>query len=710
MKQPVKKLCKTSSLIIDLQHSTFTKLMSANKIMRYELPKVITGSEYGVLHNWARNSLNNAYYLNTHAKCLFVLIGRHEEPGSLSYRDVTLHCSEFSNYQSHSDSHIWIKVLLAEYFRSNESFISNDSFFLNAEVSRNRNWATVLKIDTRHNYKNQSELEFTITPSATRLKQVSIEEYRKYHARDIAYGCLLKNGHTLFKQVRTNNLAEAGMIFVKPRPVAGNTFKTKLNFHSIANPREHERTKAYLLEKFTRNFTKFLEQFDIAASAKELSLSRVDNDYENARLALSGFQPSILDIRKNRTVPASQLIPSSLNVFQGITFMHKTKEMLNPGESVLLLMDFDGDDFSSIYEGEQDPYQLAKKDKKMLGMASQGMCINENTFEKRTGESDFHKEQYENYKGITGQALERNLSICISQLFLKDLILKGSAQKLPLRDLIAGKVFIAEGHALYIHNDSLNIFSIDSHEQLEEIIQAVTGRRNLYKSLEAIHQYHNPFPTSTNGFSLENYKLIVSNDSIIEVAEFPEIVFYDEPQIRQRIEDRNMKRKVVDFKSTGSDELSIAYNEFIEENVEEISISYEELLKKYGKGEDGFLITLFNAKKDTPFRKFLSENCNLQIKGEKEGGLFNQYTGIWFDESRLQYYVGKTLSYNQTQDKGFQMRKIIEHEGAFRKDDFFPLLTVDFIRYKEFTVQPFPFKLIEMKMEMEKLLTHAETY
>jgi hypothetical protein len=70
----------------------------------------------------------------------------------------------------------------------------------------------------------------------------------------------------------------------------------------------------------------------------------------------------------------------------------------------------------------------------------------------------------------------------------------------------------------------------------------------------------------------------------------------------------------------------------------------------------------------------------------------------------MQYFVGRTHGYGKRkQDKGFQMKKILVHSGQFSEEAFFTLLNIDFIRFEELTVNPYPFKLIDMKIEMDSL-------
>ena len=59
------------------------------------------------------------------------------------------------------------------------------------------------------------------------------------------------------------------------------------------------------------------------------------------------------------------------------------------------------------------------------------------------------------------------------------------------------------------------------------------------------------------------------------------------------------------------------------------------------------------------------------------------------------------------QERGHALRRIMVHQGNREPDklhdqlaqSFFPLLEVNFIRYRNYTVVPFPFRMIEMWLE-----------
>ena len=193
--------CKTSSILIDLENSSFKKMNAEFSVYEFKLPSYIKDkfNEYAILHNWAKDNLNNPYYLNTPSKRIYVLIPNKEQVPKLTFEDNKLAYLEFGEFNTKEKFHITIKLLLAKYFELTENFVSNDKFFLHADVNRANSWATVLKIDLTHNYKNKNDLEFSVKDAANRLKKISLEEYNKYFLKKIVFICFYRHGKFLLK-------------------------------------------------------------------------------------------------------------------------------------------------------------------------------------------------------------------------------------------------------------------------------------------------------------------------------------------------------------------------------------------------------------------------------------------------------------------------------------------------------------------------------
>ncbi|MEM8940405.1 MAG: hypothetical protein AAGC64_13790 [Bacteroidota bacterium] len=699
----------TSSFVIDLDNSTFKKLKDSCSIIQYSLPAHLAFKKhyFGILHNWAKTNISQPYFLHFPTKKVYVLINRDHNPEILTYDENELAYESFEKFEDERLTHIWLKVLMAQFIELNSNFISNDSFFIYSELNRSKTWATVLKVALNHDYKDKDKITFNIKDSATRIKKISLDEYQKFHKRDVPYGLSFKNGLAVFKQLKQTELKEySKSIFVKPKPIPGNTFRAKIDYHSIMDENHHEKSRSYIIQNFLSQFIDFLIRHDVSVSTKKLDMIRVDRNSQREKLSLNGLNICLIDARIRKEKPLRQLFISS-SFGEEINLFEKKVSEIKVNDLALLVMDYSGVDFEKYFPNQKDPYKEFKSNLNLVNTPKQGICINEQSFLEE--ESSLSENEYFDYSGLNDQDFQRNLSICISQLYLKSILLSGLYNGLPHQDLLEDKVFVYRNKFLFTKNDKLQIVDINSFDDLDHTVVESTGKDDLIDVLQKMFTYHYPFSKSDFEFDMSRFRLIISRDSIIELTDYPERGFYDDDEIKERIKNRNQRHAIAHFTANESSELAIKYNEYIQDNVEELSISYEELKTKYGKGEDGFLKRIFYNNEirktytDTPFREFLEQNKGLKIKGLKEGGIFSTHTGIWFDKGSLQYFVGRTLGYGQhKQDKGFQMKKILVHSGQFDPETFFPLLNIDFIRFKELTVNPYPFKLIDMMIELEE--------
>jgi hypothetical protein len=686
------KKCKTSSILIDLENSPFNLLVETFSIYQYELPSSISDKAniYSFFQNWAKDNLDQPYYINIPSKRIYVLIDNGGSIPVLMYENVTLSKGIFAEYSKRDKVHILLKLLLAKYFQLTESFVSNDRFYVHASVNKANTWATVLRVDLSHNYKNAKEIEFFVKDEATRLKSVSFSEFNKYYSREIAYGQTIKNGQAIYKQLKRREIEKfEGTIFVKPSPGLLKNSKAKIHFHSILDSFAHETSKSFLLERFCSNFLSFISGYGLKGISKELDLIHVDSNKDKQTLSQDLAKVTLIDGRRNKTKPLSHIFTEfgSYNLIEG------DLDRLDDGSRVLFVMDYTKDDFSSRFQGEDDPYLKLKTKKELISVPKQGICVNENCFEDEDGQVG--NEEYLNYAGLGKEDLQRNLTICLAQLALKETLLKNKASLLPNMESLKKFSFCFRNYLLFVEGDRLEVEKFDSGAELLRKLQTRHKSQDIDEAVQNIYDYHNPFPERVD-FDFLSHKLMFSNDGVFEIIELPERAFYDEEEIRQRINERNKKRSIVDFRPSGNGKYVDEYNQFVDENVSDALISYEELKAKYGRGEDGFFRKVFNTKDERAFVRFLNDQTEVQVKGLKQDNIFSTYTGIWFDQNRRQYFVGRTLGYQHTQDKGSQIRKIICHAGELDMHDFFSLLNVDFIRYKEITVNPFPFKLIEM--------------
>ena len=142
------KIAKTSSFIVDLENSTFRKIEDNFLIFQFTLPNYISAKNpYAALHIWAKDSLSVPYYLNIPTKKLYILLPKNEKVPELMFEGKKLGSELYEAFKTRSNVFIIIKILLAKYFEEQESFVSNDSFFLYASINRSKTYLKALKIE-----------------------------------------------------------------------------------------------------------------------------------------------------------------------------------------------------------------------------------------------------------------------------------------------------------------------------------------------------------------------------------------------------------------------------------------------------------------------------------------------------------------------------------------------------------------------------------
>lgn len=76
------------------------------------------------------------------------------------------------------------------------------------------------------------------------------------------------------------------------------------------------------------------------------------------------------------------------------------------------------------------------------------------------------------------------------------------------------------------------------------------------------------------------------------------------------------------------------------------------------------------------------------------------YTGIWFDNSDQTYMVGSPESINQVQKNALTLRRFEPLIGrGVNLNDMLQLMAVGFVRLGQYTVLPYPFKLLRLYIE-----------
>jgi hypothetical protein len=716
----------TTTLVIDFQNSNFEKLKRNYQIWEYELPKntPVKSSDYAQIHIWAKNQTDRPYYLHTHTLKLYIIYVISEQPQNINYGNISLPKKLFNDFQNTDTFQCIIKVLLSNYVHQTQEFVSNDNFYLLIDTynsKKGNTYADVLKI--KPSLRKQKNIlneitglhELLLGDVATRMQEV---EYQQRDKWKVPFEKVMINNQSSFKPLKTTNISPQKLIYEEN---TSKKYKTQIQFHSIENIEKHEKSRNYLLDKFSKKFLAYLQDLGFNATTKKLNLEQVEKDlsenrfFENDIFKQEIFEINVFDKRFDQTIPFQDIIDILNNTNYAINFVKSSESSCQKDANVLILMDYsigdcenDGVLKSKVNE---DGYKIVKH---LDFKNSQGFCININTFKKSDKQEGGKKESWteENFldyspfpKDNEGQEdrtklkedIKRNLDICLQQLFLKNLIINNISifNKLPKFNTIKDFVFI---HCFtkdkkrfellcFFENDILNFENLQSQKSLQ--ILNKLGFEDL-SDLVILRQEYDEYAKFDTG----DIYLMLSKNVVWEILEVPEKVLYPS-EIYNVLQDRNEQKNKLDFEllpdnGIFSNDKIERYNEFLASEAPDF-ISFEKLImseKKEGYREKIFKI--LDIKNETKLKEAL------KYDGKKAGGYFTTSQGIWFDKNKLQYFVGKKDGYKFKQETGFQPRKIVVLKGNFDKNLFFPLLNVDFVKYKSFTVMPYIFNLLKM--------------
>ncbi|RYU91808.1 hypothetical protein [Emticicia agri] len=703
----------TTTLIIDFQNSDFQKLTSQLQIWEYILPKHIptTGSDYTKLHIWARNETNKPYYLHAQTFRLYVIYEVKENVEELLWGEQQLDKKQLSDLYKQDILHCILKVLMAHFVHQTQKFVSNNNFYLLVKTyssGKGNSYADVLKISPKLNIQKDSDnrenglFELLVSDTGTRLKR---NEFSKRDQRKVPFSFVeLPNGQISFKQLKTKGIEQDQLIYEENTSV---DHKTKIRFHSIESVEAYEKSRNYLLETFCKGFLNYLQALGFNVSTKQLHLEQKEKHLNEKILSYQRFDIKVIDKRFNQNQSFLSIINLLNKTEYGIKFIASTESKAEKDDVVLILMDYSQGDCEQ--DGvlpnriEDDGYKIIKKTGFTI---SQGFCINKNTFLKKDeklslSENDFLK--YEDvevkYNSFVNENLKRNFEICLQQLYLKNLIVKSInvQEKLPHFNLIKNLAFI---HCFTKNNQRYNYLCYVENEQLcfesnlgSEKSLSILNRFEI-EGIEEVVSFRKSYDQYLK-FDTGNIYIILSKEFIWEIYEISEKVLYPS-KVHDVLLKRELQKNKYEFEldkdcEVFSNTTSQNYNTYLASQVDDF-ISFEKLVeKKYYREK---IFEILNIKNEIDLAKAL------KFEGKKTG-FFATSQGIWFDKIHTQYFVGNKHSYvDYRQENGFTLRKIGVLKGKFNKEIFFPLLNVDFVKYKGFTIYPYIFRLIKIHHDL----------
>lgn len=541
---------------------------------------------------------------------------------------------------------------------------------------------------------------------------------------------------------------------------------------SIKSEEQLKQSRCYVLNQNLSEVEQYLQHIGIDAEMQVLNFSRVST--ETKELPFTKYPVTLIDARLNKSRDFDEIVKKICAVRNDCQFVVKDKAVMeNPDEDerFLVIRDYGKAAFEenilAFEEYGDDPYRDDEKlkakgvvlktlvinpqDRKLTNKSADDEDYDIETDEDGNEDEDDKKEmqayfknsgKYLQYKLPSNNALKRDLTISLSGLHIRDILMRNDniKDRFPCYSLMEDMVFLYRQKALFVNNGNLHIIKLSDND-FDSEFKRITERD--YDDVEEqIYRYHSYKPLNKeqeNELLKGHQYIIVSKEFVIEITKGNDCrALFDTDTMLKRIKNRTESKSIKDFMvdSETNDPNVTTWNNFLNKLRRDgtTSASYENLVQdteqvKLEKAEkkEAKRIAEGKSSKKSKSKKSLSYGLGgyheLGIDGKttriaKWNNDLSEYIGIdlrtpkntitdWskgilFDHENLQYMVGQKNAFKDEQTRSNLIRAIILIDGKFNPDKFFPLLDVSFVRYNQYTVLPFPFKLIDKFIDMEK--------
>lgn len=742
----------TSVLVIDPQAIEWDKVERSGHFVAYEIPYA-EKRKWDYLQNWYLGQSRYPYYMNTGARMLYVKYPQAEAAPPLTYNEQTWQPKEM-RIKAKDQFHALVKLLVSDYFNRREMLVSNNDFYLPVYATRQEH-LKVLDIGIQERRTNGDLSEFVISDHArTILKAQDVkpgEMHQAYYFMDS------KDGFAVVRRLNPHGITkrhiEQGVYFFPPKV----QFRTRMSHLHAGSEEQLKRCRVYPLWYFIDGLLAYLNEVGLPFTLRQSPYWQVSDlspqKSLRPRIDMRGMTVSVVDDRLRPAVqPALEPVDflskltnrmQELVTAQGWTptLVPTTKTKLKAGDLVLRLQDNISKDFfnppdvqadekeqkvkptSGLLRAYSDPYKTFQLEH--ADTISQSLSVNTKTSDDEDDEGDEETEgqdedapqteqDYMSYKLPTKTQLEVRLLNSLYQLYLKYVITHpdNAVARFPVLKLMRDNIFLYADSLVYLQDGSLRFMPTTNNPAAEILIQELTGWNLLDDVLGPAMDYQYRYNTrfseeEKRGFILKNSRFTISHDYVWQIETSPERVLPNVPEIRQRLWTIEEVRSKEDFMPTYSEaELAVfdvdklrAFEDFLRHDVPE-PISFKNLTSKKYRG----FYSLLGITTSTKFKRYL-EAKGLAFKSPKGGDVIPAYIGISYIPETQQYHVGDIGSMDESyrQAKGFTLRRVEVHRSKSNLPLFeqlttnlFPLLAVEFVRYKRYTVYPFPFNLIEV--------------
>jgi len=692
----------TTNLVIKPNESTLEKFKKHFVIVRYgidinQYPKIEQYSNqcYGNLTNQIKEHLNQAFYFYTH------------EPSKSKYADMGLYVlypritfdPEQANFKwkvaedkesilaektiihdiNTVDWHILLKLLLSRFFYDEGSKqVHQSSFHLESKASKSGvespDYYIALEVKLRHHYTKSSttvagEEEFFTIGSTSFFYKASDDEkktqdkWAKFYAKE-TIGKL-----SFFRELKKSEIKNVTDCYKKTRTVG----KARVKQHAD----DYEKmlaTKGYLIYLFRKMFIDFIGFYNVEASGKKGYFERMHSLIGKSRGKITeAIMPynqlkdvHIIDIRLRRTIPTQSYLQRFQKIFKNTNFQElKNQSDIKPEMNLLVLQD------TSKKAWEIDKNQ---KPKGVISKNAPSSVDPYQPFYQKYG--DTNPIQFLNVNENDGEK-----SPTLNAYFEYQLPI------LTARNL---------SEELKRKNEELTDEQIEKKKEIKkEQKQAKQWQEKLKVSLNELYlkkiiRHNLPLTTLGNLYSeyftsLSDYIFIHKNIALC-IDQKASLHFYSLAD-----KSKQFKKVIAKFGHKWSEIESLFRSKYLNSNKKTCNaffiISKNHIVEIQSLDE----LSLVNYKNLIPAKQANPDGSHRGLD------YIAGYQNIWFNHEEKTYIVGDKDAFNNQQEKGQVVRKIDVLKGTQKTFDynlFMRTLTVPFVKNKNYTVYPFPFKFI----------------
>lgn len=598
--------------------------------------------------------------------------------------------------------------------------------------------------------------EFWVTGQAKYFARPSEhpDEYQKRHYP--YYKLQMREGYVLFEQLPYDQIdTHKGELFYQ---YSKKSNPARLVYHA-QNATKLLPSKGYLLHQFTTSFVERLQAFGIPAHIKQRTWTQYTPPKHARALPQQLKQIYLFDNRQNKTTHPIRVYQECLaehySAYKFIVIQSLEKAQREP---VLIIQDTNSDDYkeNGLFSDMKDPYRSLYR--KYQAIPKQSINVNENSQRNFKGTREAYltypmitltevSEDDEDDETETTWAIQFQVSF--HQLYLKNVVInqKPVSVFLPVSgnlSLLMNYIYIRKQTykgtpyhvAVRVENDYLKFYNL--HDPSEKAALSEITEQWGYDWLDIedliFEKYHK---NKDEGEEVRDYDLILMPERAVELETVDETVIYKYAEIERRLGIRSAKQPIENlYLLPHYDRLRSPKNTISRSDLEELGLldgrkpdgehetasvqfwqklqQYDELLEEVQSIQSRIAYDDFvsmrrneigrifkfpkNPKDEYNTNQLLAFYKVIWGIGGFKGDDVQMSKGIWYDLTDLAYTVGDVNGFKDAQDRANLVRRfdvLYGNKTDFNLEEFLEATSVQFIRYRQYTVYPYPFYLIE---------------